>query len=278
MGVLAEVKARARRKTGNVYDTYFTRRVSVYLTALLVPLGVSANAVSALNVVVGLGLCAGIATGDPSLSAAGAAAIHLYAVLDSVDGELARYHRKGSLKGIFLENWSAYLMLAAFPIGIALYLRRWGAGDAPLVLAIAYVALGRNAAAVARRTVLGVMQASPAYARSEALAAPPPREPGARPSLVGRARTLVEGSVLYHTNVWVSCSLALLAEAAGLAPRAKLVGPLFAFFWGGLLAKEALTVALVLGTPYLRRQIASAYGPPPEEPSRDAPPPQAPTV
>ena len=90
MGRIAELRKTVQRKTDNIYDTLFTRRVSVYLTAALASTGITANQVSVIGAVVGLGACAFIAFGSPALQLGGVALLHLYAVLDSVDGELAR--------------------------------------------------------------------------------------------------------------------------------------------------------------------------------------------
>ncbi|HKU44300.1 MAG TPA: CDP-alcohol phosphatidyltransferase family protein, partial [Polyangiales bacterium] len=98
---IAQLRPLIQRRTANVYDTWFTRRVSIYLTVLLAPLGVTPNQVSTCGALVGAGCCALLAFGDAAWLLFGVACLHLYAVLDSVDGELARWTKQFSLTGLF---------------------------------------------------------------------------------------------------------------------------------------------------------------------------------
>jgi phosphatidylglycerophosphate synthase len=255
---LAEIRQRGQRKTGNLYDTYFTRRVSAFLTAALVPMKVSPNAVSVANIAVGAAACLLFAWAPSPWAAFGTVLVHLYAVLDSVDGELARYFRRPSLEGMFLENWSAYLMINGFFLAIGSYLWRRGEGVWPLALAVVVVALGRNAVPVARRTVLEVIERNPAFARTQVSTADlEGRSPqGGLPTWAGRLRVFLEESLLYQTNVWIVLStLVLVEELVGRAGR-PLVLVAFVFYCIGYLAKEAGAVLLSIATPHLRRQLA----------------------
>lgn len=135
VGRIAELRARAQRHTRNVYDTYFTRRVSIYITAVLYVLGVSANAVSAFSMLVVIAACSLIGLGTGWQLYLGVACMHLFAVLDSVDGELARLRFQYSKVGQWLDNLSDDLVDNAFVAGVGVAL-----GGVWLYVALAGVA------------------------------------------------------------------------------------------------------------------------------------------
>ena len=111
-GGVRRLRATAQRTGGTLYDRLFTLRVSVYVTAVLLPLGVTPNMVSLLNLVIGISPW--ILIGLDTCVLVGVLLIHVYAVLDSVDGELARAKGQSSLKGLFLEDYSAYAMINGY--------------------------------------------------------------------------------------------------------------------------------------------------------------------
>lgn len=74
-----------------LYRIHFTRRISIYLTALFLRFGLSANGVSILK---GIIACSGallFAPGRPFCFLAGAFLLQLSFVLDACDGEVARF-------------------------------------------------------------------------------------------------------------------------------------------------------------------------------------------
>jgi len=86
------------------------RRVSIYGTRLALQLGLSANFVTGLMIVVGL---AGVATmAVPGLWGAigGVVLIQLYLGLDCVDGEVARARQTQGARGIYLDRLGHYLV------------------------------------------------------------------------------------------------------------------------------------------------------------------------
>jgi len=161
--------------------------------------------------------------------------VHLYAVLDSVDGELARLRRQFTLKGLYLEDLSAYYIIVGFPLSVAWHVARAGLGPWPVVLAVVFGAFGRNGIAVARRAVIKSIQTK----RPAVRVAPPE---GGTESWI---RRVIDGHVLNHTNIRLVVSTALVAETlAGRPPQvtsALLVAAVF-----GLLAREAATVVHML--------------------------------
>jgi phosphatidylglycerophosphate synthase len=209
-----------------------------------------------VNVLVGVAICALIGLGETRTEVVvGAALLHLYAILDSVDGELARYHRRSSIKGMFLENWSAFLMINGYFLAVASRLTRDlpQLGNLPLWIAVAHAAFARSAMAAGRRTILELMQNNGARARE--VAAGVPQRSSTASAKAGRVvRRFVEDSVLNYTNMWVVLSTLILFGF----PR--LLFAAFAFYMTGLFAKELGIVAVLTGTNRLEAEIARAYG------------------
>jgi phosphatidylglycerophosphate synthase len=204
---VADVRKRAQRHTANLYDTVFTRRVSAWITAGLARLGVSPNTVSLANFIVGITACVLIGFAPNSIGVlVGIMLVHLYAVLDSVDGELARLLDKRSLKGMFLEDWSAYCMMTAFPLGVALYLQgRSAFASATMLLAVTYAVLGRNVMPALRRAIA---QSPPSPVVAATASKPTSRIAG--------WKRVVEDHLLHHTNIrLVMTSLLLVHVATG---------------------------------------------------------------
>jgi hypothetical protein len=243
VATIAELRRTIQKRTGNLYDTLFTRRVSIYLTAALAPTGITANQVSVLAALVGAAACALVAFGTPPMQIAGALMIHLHLVLDSVDGELARLRKTFTLRGLFIEDHTAYTMINAVFLSVAWYLRRNGHGDWPVLAAVVLAAFGRNAMPVARRVILNLV----AVGRPPRVAPSEPRPPGG-------LRHLVEEQLLYSTNIWVVLSLLIIVEAA-TGRRAGVV-LVFAYAVGGWLLKEAAIVAHLVRGETLERQLA----------------------
>ena len=71
-------------------DTYFNRKLSAPLSRLFLKLGLSANVVTILSIVIGLLGAAAFATGTYVLGIVGALLFQLSAVVDCCDGEIAR--------------------------------------------------------------------------------------------------------------------------------------------------------------------------------------------
>lgn len=106
----------------------YMRRLSPYLTRLFLGAGLSANAVSALMIPVGL--LAALALGFPGvLPALGAVLLlQLQLLLDCCDGEVARWRQTFSPRGIYLDQLGHYTTEAA--LVAALGVRAGGGWDA----------------------------------------------------------------------------------------------------------------------------------------------------
>jgi phosphatidylglycerophosphate synthase len=107
-------RASAEHWTGTLY----MRRISPYLTRLLIPTGISPNGVTWLMIVAGG--AAGAVLLVPGLPGAVLAALlaQLQMLLDCSDGELARWRNSFSASGIFLDKLGHYVAETLIPLGL----------------------------------------------------------------------------------------------------------------------------------------------------------------
>ena len=107
----------------NWFDRNFTRRISMYLTKPFLAMGLSANQVTAISLLVGLAAGVLLVFPNPVLWLVGIPLLYLYFVLDCVDGEIARYRKTSSLVGSYLDGGLGMLMwpyvLACMTFGIS---------------------------------------------------------------------------------------------------------------------------------------------------------------
>ncbi|GII33190.1 CDP-alcohol phosphatidyltransferase family protein [Planotetraspora mira] len=96
----------------------YMRHLSIYATWLLAKTPITPNQVTGLMIV--SGVAAGAVLALPGFWAALAAAllIQLYLLLDCSDGELARWTRRTSITGIYLDRVGHYFAEAALLIGL----------------------------------------------------------------------------------------------------------------------------------------------------------------
>ena len=88
----------------NLWGYWVFRQVSYYPTWLFLKLGISANSVTIMGFILGLAGCALLAFGGYVSIIIGAILINLWALLDYVDGNIARYSGSGSKFGAFIDN------------------------------------------------------------------------------------------------------------------------------------------------------------------------------
>jgi len=110
-------RASAEHWTGTLY----MRRISPYLTRLLIPTGISPNGVTWLMIV--SGAAAGVVLLVPGLPGAVLAALfaQLQMLLDCSDGELARWRSSFSASGIFLDKLGHYVAEGLLPLGLGVH-------------------------------------------------------------------------------------------------------------------------------------------------------------
>jgi len=119
------------RRSEEHWTGRYMRRISPYVTLRAVKLGLSPNRITALMIAIGL-MGAAIAV-LPGLWPALAAAllIQVYLLLDCVDGEVARYIRQTSPKGVYLDRLGHYLVESSLLVALGL---RAAAGESIWVI------------------------------------------------------------------------------------------------------------------------------------------------
>jgi phosphatidylserine synthase len=127
MPSVAEIRAVGQPESLHVASGYehwagrlYMRRVSPYVTRALVATPISANAVTALLLPAGL-LAALSLTVTGIWGAVGAVLFaQLWLLLDCCDGEVARWRRTFSAKGVYLDGLSHSLTQTALPAGLGI--------------------------------------------------------------------------------------------------------------------------------------------------------------
>ena len=185
----------------------YMRRLSPYLTRLLLRTGISANGVTWL--MIGAGVAAAGVLALPGLwPAVGAVLlIQLQLLLDCCDGEVARWRGQSSVVGIYLDRIAHWVTYAALAIAVGVR----ADGDEYVVLGLVAAVLillimGESALVTVSRAEAGL----PPAGDTRAVAAP--RATGLR-----RLRRAAGYLPFFRAFVAVEATLlALLAEIAGL--------------------------------------------------------------
>lgn len=96
------------RKNETWYSSLFSRKISIYLTRLILilPINISANQITLFEVLLNLVGAIFLATGKSWYLIAGALILQGAMILDSVDGEIARYKKTNNLLGAYAEKIS----------------------------------------------------------------------------------------------------------------------------------------------------------------------------
>lgn len=124
---LAELRAvtqppevRGRRNAEHWTASLYLRRLSPYLTWLLVGTSISANGVTGLMILVGWSAAAALVI--PGVAGAALALLlgQLQMLVDCCDGEVARWRRTSSPAGVFLDKVGHYTTEALIPIALGL--------------------------------------------------------------------------------------------------------------------------------------------------------------
>jgi len=132
---ISELRAKTQPEsvTGRVNSEHwiadlYLRRISPYLTRILLPTGITPNGVTYLMILTGISISIAF-----SLSGAVGVLLALFLsqlqmLFDCVDGEIARWREKFSPAGIFLDKVGHYFAEALIPIAIGIRLMGYG-GD-----------------------------------------------------------------------------------------------------------------------------------------------------
>jgi phosphatidylglycerophosphate synthase len=237
-------RAGAEHWAGRLY----MRRVSPYVTRLLVATPITANGVTWL--MIATGLLAALALSVPGVLAAIAAAVlaQLWLLLDCCDGEVARWRRTFSPAGIYLDHISHYSADAALVAALGVRAAGgWGSLDG-------WTMLGLLAAVL----VLLVKAESHLVFVARALAGRPPAgEDGGgapRAALLRRLRRAAGFVPFFRVFGIVNATLLTLAAAVVDAVSDDLVGSRGLLL--GLVAAAALTavghLVMILSSDRLR--------------------------
>jgi phosphatidylglycerophosphate synthase len=152
----------------------YMRRVSPYLTRTVVGSRVSANALTATMIVVGL--AAALVVTLPGLAAAAGAAVLAQAqlLLDCSDGEVARWRRTSSAAGVYLDQIAHYSTEAALAAALGVRadggfdsLGGWTAVGLAAAVLILFLKAETHLVGLARAKVgVGPLAADPASGRA----------------------------------------------------------------------------------------------------------------
>lgn len=97
-----------------IWDYYILRRISYYPSWLFLRLGVSANEVTGIAIIIGFVGCIFLAFGNYSGMIAGALILNIWALFDYIDGNVARATNSCSSYGGFLDDFNTYLISVLF--------------------------------------------------------------------------------------------------------------------------------------------------------------------
>ncbi len=118
---------------------FLDRHISIYITKRLLRSPVTANQVTAVNMLVGLLGAALLGFGPVWFAFLGAVILRFgWAVLDCVDGEIARYRGTTGVRGQYLDRFANFLVEPY--IFVALAFRVYSAVGSPAVFLLAFLA------------------------------------------------------------------------------------------------------------------------------------------
>ena len=106
-------------------DRWVVRKISIHLTWLLVHTPLTANQVTLISMALIAGGVVCLGAGHPLMPAAGAVGMFMGCVFDSCDGEIARFRKATSLRGVYLDTLSHAVTIPGMYLaaGIGQFLR-----------------------------------------------------------------------------------------------------------------------------------------------------------
>jgi phosphatidylglycerophosphate synthase len=203
----------------------YMRRLSPAATWVFARIGWSPNAVTAAFIVCGVAAGVVVAFGGLWTAVIGAVLIQAYLLFDCSDGELARWSRRTSVAGIYLDGIGHYLGEAALLTGLGVR------AQGHFTLSGGYLSAGLTAALLASIVKAETDNVTVARAKAGLPGAHEDAALAPRPAGLALARRL--SSVLRVHRITQAVELSLLILIAALADAA----------WGGLAATRVLCVA-----------------------------------
>jgi phosphatidylglycerophosphate synthase len=233
---LSEVVARSRRPNHeeNVWIYPVSGRIAKYFSWLFLNLGMSANQVTVLFWLCGVGSAAAYLFDRPGWSLVGLLLFRLHILFDVCDGEVARFRGTISRYGVY---WDQLIHVTTYPLVLGcLGLGRLLHGAEVWVAAAAMLAMTARGAEVALKNIhlRTRYQAGEPYPQARAAAARP--APGARraaASLLVRLASL-DAFLLFHAFA------GFLPPAGGIELRDALLAAYALAFLAALAAKALL--------------------------------------
>lgn len=125
MESIAELKKIVQKSQVNYKSPWYARKVirkiSVYVTWLLLHTNVTANQVTIMQLIVSLTGIGLLCSADVWIAFVGVFLLHLGYVFDCVDGEIARYRKTQSINGLFLDFVNHEIIIPATFFGLGLH-------------------------------------------------------------------------------------------------------------------------------------------------------------
>jgi phosphatidylglycerophosphate synthase len=203
----------------------YMRKVSPAATWVFARIGWSPNAVTAAFIVCGVAAGVIVAFGGLPAAVVGAILIQAYLLFDCSDGELARWSRRTSVAGAYLDGIGHYLSEAALLTGLGIR------AQGHLTLSGGYVSAGLAAALLA--SMVRAETDNVTVARAKAGLPGAHEDAALAPRSAGLALARRLASVLRVHRITQAVELSLLILIAALADAAR----------GGLAATRVLSVA-----------------------------------
>jgi len=103
------------------YAKYLIRHVSIRITRLILPTGISANQATFIFLISGVFGSILLGTGELSYSIYGLLLIQFSYIFDCVDGEIARYRKQSSVKGVFIDSIGHEILTPAILLAMTFF-------------------------------------------------------------------------------------------------------------------------------------------------------------
>lgn len=123
MESIAELRRKVAKSERQHYaprHDIIVRRISIYLTWLLLHTPISANGVTVLQILVGTAGGVLLMSADYRINLLGIVLLQLGYILDCSDGEVARYRNQASVRGVFLDLIGHEIVIPVMYMGLAL--------------------------------------------------------------------------------------------------------------------------------------------------------------
>ena len=119
METIKQLRRKVQPRPVNKLDKYFHRLISIYITKIFILLNLTANQITLLWILTGIISAFFFLQGSYLFSLIGALILLLSFILDFSDGEVARYHKKTSINGYYLDCIGHFIVVSSVVIAIS---------------------------------------------------------------------------------------------------------------------------------------------------------------